>query len=156
MWELDHKESWALKNRCFWTVMLEKTLESLLGHKQIKPVYPKGNQSWIFIWRTHAEAETPKLWSPDEKNWLIGKHPYSGKDLKQEEKGMTKDEMVRWHHQLNGHEFEQTPGDSDGQRSLVCWSPWGGKELDMTEQLNNKIHVLNAHPSIPEFDIIWR
>ena len=107
MWELDYKESWALKNRCFWTVMLEKTLESLLGHKQIKPVYPKGNQSWIFIWRTHAEAETPKLWSPDEKNWLIGKHPYSGKDLKQEEKGMTKDEMVRWHHRLDGQSLNE-------------------------------------------------
>ena len=102
MWELDYKKSWALKNGCIWNVVLEKTLENLLGHKQIKLVHPKGNQSWIFIGRTHAEAETLKPWPPDKKNWLIGKHPYAGRDLKQGKKGLTEDEMVRWHHWLDG------------------------------------------------------
>ena len=107
MWELDHKESWAPKNRCFWTVVLEeKTLESLLDCKEIKPVHPKGDQSWVFFGRTDVEAETPILRPPDAKNWLIWKDPNAGKDWRQEEKGMTKDEMVGWHHQLNGHEFE--------------------------------------------------
>ena len=106
MWELDHKESWALKNWCFWTVVLEKTLESPLDCKEIQLVHPKGNQSWIFTWRTDAEAETPILWPPDAKNWLIGKDLNAGRDWGQEEKGMAEDEMVRWHHQLNGHEFE--------------------------------------------------
>ena len=105
MWELDHKESWVPKNWCFWTVML-KTLESPLDCKEIKPVNPKGNQSWIFIGRIDAEAETPILCPPDAKNWLIGKDPDAGKDWRQEEKGMTEDEMVGWHHWLNGHEFE--------------------------------------------------
>ena len=108
MGELDHKESWALKNWCFWTAVLEKTLESPLDCMEIKPVYPKGNQSWIFIGRTDAEAETPKLWPPNAKNWLIGKDPDAGKVWRQEEKGMTEDEMVGWHHWLNGHESEQT------------------------------------------------
>ena len=111
MWELDHKESWAPKNQCFWTVMLEKTLEIPLDYKEIKPVNPKGNESWIFIGRTDAEAETPILWPPDGKNCLLGKDPDAGKDWRQEEKGTTKDEMVGWHHWFNGHEFEQTPGD---------------------------------------------
>ena len=106
MWELDYKESWALKNWCFWSVELEKTLESPLDCKEIQPVNPKGNQSWRFIWRTDVEAEAPILWPPDVKNWLIGKDPDAGKDLRQEEKGMTEDEMVGWHHQLDGHEFE--------------------------------------------------
>ena len=106
MYELDHKEGWALKNWCFWTVVSEKTLESPLGCKEIQPVHPKGNQSWIFIGRTDAEAETPILWSPDAKNWLIGKDANAGKYWRQEEKGTTKDEMVGLHHQLNGHEFE--------------------------------------------------
>ena len=106
MWELDHREGWALKNWCFWAAELEKTLESPLGYKEIKLVNPKGNQSWIFIGRTDAEAETPILWPPDVKNWLIGKDPDAGKDWRQEEKGMTEDEMVGWHHGLNGHEFE--------------------------------------------------
>ena len=114
MWELDYKESWAPKNRCFWTVVLEKTLESPLDSKEIQPVPPKGNQSWIFIGRTDAEAETPILWLPDAKNQLIWKDPDAGKDWGQEEKGMTEDEMVGSHHQLNGHEFEQTSGDSGG------------------------------------------
>ena len=106
MWELDYKESWVLKNWCFWTVVLEKTLESPLDCKEIQPVHPKENQSWIFIGRTDAEAETPILWPPDAKNWLTGKDPGAGKDWRQEEKGMTEDEMVGWHHWLNGHEFE--------------------------------------------------
>ena len=106
MWELDHKESWALKNWCFWTAVLEKTLESPLDCKDIQPVHPKGNQSWVFIGRTDTEAETPMLWAPDAKNWLVWKDPDAGKDWRQEEKGMTEDEFVGWHHRLNGHEFE--------------------------------------------------
>ena len=134
MWESDYKESWVLKNWCFWTVVLEKTLESPLDCKKIKPVNPKGNQSWILIGRT--DAETPILWLPDAKNWLIGKDPDAGKDWRQKEKGMTQDEMVGWHHQLNGHEFEQAPRVGDGQESLECCSSQGHKESDMTEQLN--------------------
>ena len=106
MWELDHKECWVPKNWCFWTVMLEKTLESPLDCKEIQPVHPKGNQSWMFIGRTDAEAETPILWPPVVKNWLIWKNPDAGKDWRQEEKGMKEDEMVGWHHQLDGHKFE--------------------------------------------------
>ena len=106
MWELDYKESWVLKNWCFWTVVLEKTVESLLDCKEIQPVHPKGDQSWIFIGRTDAEPEAPILWPLDVKNWLIWKDPDTGKDWRQEEKGTTEDEMVGWHHRLNGHEFE--------------------------------------------------
>ena len=106
MWELDHKESWALKNWCFWTAVLEKTLESTLDSKEIQPAHPKGNQSWVFSERTDVEAETPILWPPDAKNWLTWKDPDAGKDWGQEEKGRTEDEMVGWHHWLNGHEFE--------------------------------------------------
>ena len=127
MWELYYKESWAPKNWCFWTVVLEKTLESHLGFKEIQPVHPKGNQSWIVIGRTDAEAETPILWPPNVKNWLIGKDPDVRKDWRQEEKGMTEDEMVGWHHWFYGHEFEPTPRGSKGQGSLVCCSPWGPK-----------------------------
>ena len=105
MWELDHKESWAPKNWCFWTVVLKKTLENPLDCKEVKPVYPKGNQSWIFIGRTDTEAETPTLWPPDEKNWLIWKDPNAGKDWSRE-KWLTENEMVEWYHWLNGHEFE--------------------------------------------------
>ena len=106
MWELDHKESWVLKNWCFWTVVLKKTLESPLDCKEIKPFNSKGNQSWIFIGRTDAEAEIPILWPRDAKNWLTGKDPDAGKDRRREEKGMTEDDMVGWHHWLNGQEFE--------------------------------------------------
>ena len=106
MWELYYKETWALKNWCFWTMVLEKTLESPLVCKEIQPVHPKGNQSWIFIGRTDAEAEPPKLWPPDAKSWLIWKDPDAGKDWRREEKGMTEDEMDGWHHQHYGHEFE--------------------------------------------------
>ena len=132
--ELDYKESWALKNWCFWTVVLEKTLESPLDCKEIMPVNPKGNQPWLFTGRTDAEA--PILWQSDAKSWLIRKDPDAGKDWRQEEKGMTQDEMVGWHHWLNGHEFEQAPGDGEEQRSLVCCSPQGREESDMTEWLN--------------------
>ena len=135
MWELDCEESWALKNLCFWTMVLEKTLESPLYSKEIKPVNPKGNQPWIFIGGTDAEAEAPILWSPDVKNWLIRKDPEAGKDWRQE-KGMTEYEIVGWHHWLNRHEFEQAPGDGEGQGRLAFCSPWGHKELDMTERLN--------------------
>ena len=106
MWELEYKESWVLKNWCFWTAVLEKTLESPLGCKEIQPVHPKGDQSWVFIGRTDVEAETPILWLPDVKKWLIWKHPDAGKDWRREEKGTTEDEMVGWQHRLNGHEFE--------------------------------------------------
>ena len=106
MWELDYKESWVPKNWCFWTVVLEKTLESPLDFKDIQPVHPKGDQSWVFIGRTDAEDETPILWPPDVKNWLIWKDPDAGKDWRQEKKGTTEDEMFGWHHWLNGHEFE--------------------------------------------------
>ena len=106
MWELDCEESWALKNWCFWTMMLEKTLESLLDCKEIQPVHPQGDQSWVFIERTDAEAESPVLWPPHAKSWLIGKDPDAGRDWGQDEKGATEDEMTGWHHQLDGHEFE--------------------------------------------------
>ena len=137
MWELDYKESWALKNWCFWTVVLEKTLESPLDWKKIKPVHPKEKQPWISSGRTDAEAETPILWPPDAKNWLIWKDPDAGKDWRQEEKGTTEDELVGWHHWHDGHEFEQAPGVGDGQGGLACCSPWSHKELDTTEQLND-------------------
>ena len=106
MWELDYKESWAPKKWCFWTVVLEKTLKSYLDCKEIQPVHPKGDQSWVFIGRTDAEAETPILWPPDSKNGLVGKDPDARNDWKWEEKGTTEDEMVGWHHWFNGHEFE--------------------------------------------------
>ena len=133
IWELDQKESWAPKNWCFWTVVLEKTLEGPLDYKEIQPVHPKGNQSWIFIGRTNAEAETPILWPPDTKNWLIWKGPDAEKDWRKEEKGMTEDEMAGWDHRLNTHEFGWTPRVGDGQGGLACCSSWGHKELDTTE-----------------------
>ena len=131
MWELDNKESWYPRI----DVVLEKTLESPLDCKEIKPVNPR-DQPWIFIGRTDAEAETPILWLSDVKNWLIAKDPDAGKDWRQEEKGTIEDEMVGWHHWLNGHEFEQALRVRDGQGSLACCSPWGRKESDATEQLN--------------------
>ena len=137
IWELDQKEGGAVKNWCFWTVVLEKTLESLLDRREIKSVNPKGSHSWIFIGRTNAEAEPPILWPPDVKNQLIRKDPDDGKGWRQEEKGTTEDKMVGWHHQFNGHDFEQAPGDGERLGSLACCSPWGYKELDMPERLNN-------------------
>ena len=128
MWELDYKESWALKNWCFWTEVLEKTLESPLDCKRIQPVHSKGDQSWVFIGRTDAEAETLILWPPDD--------PDAGKDWGQEEKGTTEDEMAGRHHWLNGDDFGWTPGLGDGQGGLACCDSWGYKESDMTERLN--------------------
>ena len=136
MWELDCEESWAPKNWCFWTVVLEKTLESLLDCKEIQPVYPKGDQSWVFIGRTHAKAETLILWPPDAKSWLIGKDSDAGRDWGQEVKGTTEDEMAGWHHWLDGHESEWTLGVGDGQGGLACCDSWRCKESDMTERLN--------------------
>ena len=127
MWELDRKERWVPKNWCFWTVVLEKTLESPLDCKEIQQVHPKGDQSWLFIGRTDAEAETPILWPPDTKNSLTEKDPVAGKDWRQEKKGLTEDEMVGCHHWFDGHEFEQATGLGDGQGSLVCCSAWGPK-----------------------------
>ena len=147
-----NKECWAPKNRCFWTVVLEKTLESPLDCKEIQAVHPKGDQSCVFIGRTDVEAETPILWQTDGKSWLIGKDPDTGEDWGQEEKGMTEDEMVGWHHWLDGHEFEQAPGVGKGQGSLACCSAWGCKELDTTEQLNwTELMSVNCVPWFP----IW-
>ena len=135
MWELDCKESWAPKNWCFWTVVLRR-FESPLDCKEIQTVHPKWNQSWVFIGKTDVEAETPILWPPDARNWLIWKDPDVGKDWRQEEKGTAEDQMVRWHHRLNEHEFEWTPGVGDGQGVLACCSSWGHRESNMTERLN--------------------
>ena len=136
MWELDHKESWTLKNWCFWTVILEKTLTVPWTARRSNKSILKDICSGIFIGRTDGEAETPILWLPDVKSWHIWKDPDAGKDWRQEEKGTSEDEMVGWYHRLDGHEFEQAPGIGDGQGSLACCSPWGRKESDMTEQLN--------------------
>ena len=128
----DCEESWVPQNWCFWTVVLEKTLVSPLDCKEIQPVHPEGDHSWVFIGRTDAKAEIPVLWPPHAKNWLIWKDPDAGKVWRQEEKGSTEDEMVGWHHWLDGHEFEQALGVGDWQGSLVCCSPWGHKELGKT------------------------
>ena len=146
MWELDHKEGWALKNWCFWTVVLEKILESPLDYKEIKPVSPKGNQSWIFFGRYDAKAEATVLWTSDTKISFIRIVANAGKGWRQEEKGTTEDEIVEWCHWLNGHEFEQALEDGDGQGGLVCCSPWGLRESDTTEWLNN-----NNSPRINSF-----
>ena len=158
MWEWDYKESWAPKNWCFWTVVLEKTLESPLDCKEIQPVHSEGNQSWVFIGRTDIEAETPILWSPDVKGSLTWKDPDAGKEWGWEEKGMTKDEMVGWHHQLNFHEFGWTPGVGNGQGGLACCGPWGRKELDMTEWLNwlTDDPVIPLLGIYPQKTIIWK
>ena len=125
MWESDYKEVSGPTNWCLQIVVLEKTLESLLDHMEIKLVNLKGNLLWIFIGRTDAKAEVPILWPPDWKSWLTGKDPDAGKDWGEEEQGVTEDEMFGWHHQLNAQESEQAPGDGEGQGSLVCCSPWG-------------------------------
>ena len=132
----DCEESWALKNWCFWTVVLEKTLGSPLDCKEIQPVHPTGDQSWVFTRRTDAEAETPILWPPDAKNWLTGKDPDAGRDCGQEEKGTTEDEMAGWHHWLNRCQFEWTLRVGDRQGGLACCDSWGCKESDTTERLN--------------------
>ena len=136
--ELYHKFGWVLKNWCFQTVVLEKTLLCLLDFEEIKPVHLKGNQSWIFIGKTNAEAEAPILWPPDLKSRLIGKDPDAGKDWRQEEKGATEDEMLGWHHRLDGYNFEQTLEDREGQGSLACCSPWDHTESDVTELTQQK------------------
>ena len=136
MWELACEESWALKNWCFWTVVLEKTPESPLDCKEIQPVHSKGDQSWVFFGRNDAKAETAVFWPPHVKSWLIGKDSDAGRDWGQEEKGTREDEMAGWHHQLDGCEFEWTLGVGDGQGALACCSSWGLKELDTTERLN--------------------
>ena len=145
LWSQDLNNWSVLVDKTKWThpcfcpsliPSLEKTLESPLDCKEIQPVHPKGNQSWTFIGRTDAETETQILWLPNAKNWLIWKDPDAGKDWGQEEKGMTEDEMVSWHHWLIEHEFEQASGVGDGRGSLLCCSPWGRKESDMTERLN--------------------
>jgi len=154
MWELDYKESWVPKNWCFWTVVLEKTLESPLDCKEIQPVHPKGDQSWVFIWRTDFEAETPILGPPNVKSWLIWKDPHAGKNWGQEEKGMTEDKMVGWHHWLNGLRFGWTPGGGDGQGSLVCCGSWGHKELDMTEQVNiSELNTVKVFSVVNEAEV---
>ena len=135
MWDLNHKESWVPVYWCFWTVVLEKALKSTLDSKEIKPAHLKGNQSRIFTGRTDAEVEAPTLWPPDMKNWLIGKDPDAGEDWRQEEE-TTENEMVGWHHWLDGHEFKQALEVGNGLGSLVCCSPWGHKELDTTEGPN--------------------
>ena len=144
-----------------WTMVLEKTLESPVDCKEIKPVHPKRNQSWIFIGRTDAEAYVPILWPLDVMNWLIRKDPEAGKDWRQEEKRTTENEIVGWHHRLNGHEFEQSPGAGEGQGSLACCSPWGRQESDTTKcwtELNiQKMHFLNIYKVTWFFreNVIW-
>ena len=135
MWELDYKESWVLKNWCFWNMVLGKTLERPLDCKEIQPVHSKRDQSWGFFGRTDAKAETPILRPPHAKCWLIGKDSDAGRDWGQE-KGMTEDEMTGWHNRLDGHEFEWTPGVGDGQGGLACCDSWVHKESDTTEWLN--------------------
>ena len=142
-----------MNHKC-WTVVLEKTLESPLNCKEIQPVHPKGDQSWVFLGRTDAEAEVPVLWPPDAKSQLIRKHPDAGKDWGQEEKLVTEDEMVGWHHQFSGYEFEQTPRDGEGRGSLACCSPWGLKQPDMTRATEPQHQwmikfPLNLHQSQP-------
>ena len=136
MWELDCEESWVLKNWCFWTVVLEKTLESPLDCKEIQPVHSEGDQPWVFFGRNDAKAETPGLWPPHAKSWLIGKDSDAGRDWGQEEKGMTEVEMAGWHHRLDGHEFGWIPGAGDVQGGLACCDSWGRKESDTTERLD--------------------
>ena len=141
---LDHKEGWTPKNWCFKTVVLEKTLECPLDCKDIKPCKPKGNQSWIFIGGTDTEAESLILRPPDAKSRFSRKDPDAGKDWRQEEKGTTQDEMVGWHHRLNGREFERAPGDGGGQGSLACCSPQRCKESDTTEWLNIPLYICDT------------
>ena len=158
---MDHKEGWGPKNWCFWIVVVEKTLEGPLDCKEIQSVHPKGNQSWIFIGRTDVEAEAPIPWPTDVKSWLIGKVPDAGKDRRWEEKGMTEDEMVGWHHWLNGHEFGQTPRDGEGQGGLVCCGLWDCKESETTEPLNKEdtigLSAIKADmaPKFHEWTLCW-
>ena len=154
MWELDYKESWVLKNWYLWTVVLGKTFESPLDCKEIQPVHPKGHQSWVFIGKTDVKAKTPVLWPSDAKSWLIWKDSDAGKGWGQEEKGTTENEIVGWHHWLNGHAFGWTLGVCDGQGGLACCDSWDCKESDMTEQLNWA--ELNAQWTSSKFQAITR
>ena len=158
MWELDYEESWAPKNLCFWTVVLEKTLESLLDCKETQPVHPNGDPSWLFIGRTDVEAETLILWPPDMKSWLIGKDAGAGKDWGQEEKGTTEDEMVGWHHRLDEQELGWTPRVGDGEGGLVCCGSWGRRESDTTEWLNwtELSYFLSISPHASQVPTLWR
>ena len=153
MWELDYKESWALKNWCFWPMVLEKTLESPLDCKEIQPAHPKGDKFWVFIGRTDVEAETPILWPPDVKSWFIWKDLDAGKDCGQEEKGTTEDEMPGWHHRLNGHGFGWTPGVGDKKGGLACCGSCCRKESDTTERLNwtESLRLIVVTPCICEY-----
>ena len=145
MWELYCEEGWVPKNWCFWTVVLKKTLVSPLDCKEIQQVHPKGNQSWVFIGRTDAEAETPVLWPPHVKCWLIGKDPDAGRDWGQEEKGTTEDEMAGWHHRLDGREFEWTPAVGDGQGGLACCNSWGRKsQTRLSDWTELKLLIVSA------------
>ena len=155
MWELDCEESWAQKNWCFWTVALDKNLESPLDYKEIQPVHSKGDQPWDFFGKNDAKAETPVLWPPCVKSWLIGKDSDAGRDWGQEEKGTTEDEMAGWHHRLSGHEFEWTPGVSDGQGGLACCNSWGCKESDTTEWLNwTELNWIAINPHVCACSVI--
>ena len=154
MWELDCEEGWAPKNWCFWTVVLEKTLESPLDCKEIQPVHSEGDQPWDFFGRNDSKAETPVLWPPHVKSWLVGEDFDAGRDWGQEEKGTTEDEMIGWRHQLNGHGFVWTPGVGDGQGGLGCYGSWGHKEADMTERLNWLIPTLKCWENDPGFYLL--
>ena len=161
MWELDHKEGWVLKNWFFQTVVLEKALESPLDSKEIKPVNPRGNQSWIFIGRTDAEAEALVLWLPDMKSQLIGKDPDDGKNWRQKVKGMTEDQMVGWLYQLNGQEFEQTPGDSEGQGVAVfgvvkSWTQWVTERQESPRQFTVNFRCLETHYVLDNWHKPWQ
>ena len=154
MWDLDCEESWAPKNWCFWTVVLEKTFVSPLHCKEIQPVHPKGDQSWVLIGRTDVEAETPIFWPPHAKSWLIGKDPDAGRDCGQEEKGRTEDEMAGWHHRLVAHEFGWTPG-ADGQGGLACCDSWGRQESDTTEWVNwTELFILKFYKPFHRWNVI--
>ena len=151
MWELDCEEAWVPKNWCFWTVVLEKTLESPSDWKEIQPVHSEGDQPWDFFGRNDAKAETPEHWPPHVKSWLIGKDSDAGRDWRQKEKGTTEDEMAGWHHWLDGRESELTPGVGDEQESLACCNLWGRKESDTTERLNwTKLNCISE--SIIDYD----
>ena len=157
MWELDCVESWALKNRCFWIVVLEKTLESPLDCKEIQPVHSKGDHPWVFFGRNDAKGETPVLWPPHAKSWLIGKDSDAGRDWGQEEKGTREDKMTGWHHQLDGCESEWFPGVGDRQGGLVCFDSRGCKESDTTERLNwTEHHFIPVFSSLYSFQSLKR
>ena len=156
IWELDCEESWVTKNWCFWTVVLENTLESPLDCDEIHPVHSKGYQPWVFFEGNDAEAETPVVWPPHAKSWLIGKDSDAGRDLGQEEKGTTEDEMAGWHHRLDEREFEWNPGDGDGQGGQACCNSWGHKESDTTERLNwTELIYLTPSFSYQCFVLVW-